>query len=98
MLETGWTGPELEAARPRHVLGLRWSLYARSLEPLVTRDYDRMILDVDRVDRPAKPATLRAERRRLIEELRGEKRTQAEVRELLEIDVDDDAEEPTDGE
>lgn len=86
MLELGWTRPELAAAEPADVEGLRWALYARGLQPLVARDFDQMITQVDRVDRPASKQTEKGERRRLIEDLRRAKRQQAEVRELLELD------------
>ena len=86
MLEVGWTRPELEVADPQDVEGMRWAIYARTLEPLVARDFDTPIKEIDRVDRPASKSTLKIERRRLIEQLRGAQRQQKTVRELLELD------------
>ena len=92
MLELGWTRPELAAADPQDVEGLRWGLYARALEPVISHDIERLIADLERIDKPLNKTQAKAERRRLVEELRSAQRQQLRIRGLLELDAEEEDE------
>lgn len=92
MLELGWTRPVLRAADPDDVEAIRWAMYGRALQPLIARDFERPIEELEDVDRKVSQATLRHRRRRQIEDLRRGQRAQAQLRELLELDVEDEPE------
>lgn len=94
MLELHWTRPELEAADPADVVGIRHGLFVRSLQETLTRDFAGERGALERVDMEPKQRE-RAERktrRDAVMSLRRAEAAVAELRRLLELDRDDDAE------
>jgi hypothetical protein len=87
MLEVpGWSRHDLETAPEEEVLRLRWGLYARVAAPSATRDIAGQIEQLDRIDNPRNPTAERGERRKHIEELRGELAEQRKLRVVLCLD------------
>jgi hypothetical protein len=107
MLDLHWTRADLDATPPADVAAIRWGLYAKALKPLVERDFEHTIRDLQRIDNPPSKQALKGERLRGIEELRGGQRAQATLREALELDpqpgeilddlIDEDEEDAADG-
>jgi hypothetical protein len=84
------TRDALRAMPDEDVAALRWGLYARALAPLVRIDFDARLQDITDADRPPSAATLKARRAVQREDLQLARIEQARVRQLLDLDGEDD--------
>lgn len=91
MLEVpGITAGALEAMRPRAVAALRWGLYARALEPIVSNDLDAAATSIEDAATPPSKAVLAVRRARMREVVAQARKGQAAARELLLLDDESD--------
>lgn len=86
----GWDRGRLDHALPADVEAARWIVFARKVQPVIAVDFPRRIRDIERIDRPASPMALRAERAREREELAQSQRLQSSYRAALGLDEPDE--------
>lgn len=84
------TRQAVEALSPADVEAARWALYARALEPQIAKNYDVLIQERIDIDKPPSEATLRQRRAEDREILQQQKLAQGILRDVLELDEDDD--------
>lgn len=88
----GWDRTKLMTAAPSDVEAARLSVYVKARRPEIEFDYEGRIAEIQRAE--MQPKSREREEKRLrgvaVEKLRAGQRSQAALRELLELDAEDD--------
>lgn len=94
----GWDRDRLRTADPADVMAARWIVYGRSWAEFLGIPFSERIreAELDGLKGPRREAAMNAINRDRLRNLKKGMKHQAQVRQLLELDVDDD-DEATDG-
>lgn len=88
----GWDRSRLLTADPADVEAARWITYAQAMKPIVDADIEGGLEQLAQADMTPKARELRmkSQRGKARERLSRLRKHQAEVREILELDIEDD--------
>jgi hypothetical protein len=84
------TRAALDALSPAEALKVRWSVYARALQPVIAMDFDEQLEDLNDADSPPSKATLKHRRAVQREKIAQARVQQAQLREVLLLDHEGD--------
>lgn len=91
MLEVpGITPDALDRMKPRKVAGLRWGLFARAFESLVSVDLDAAATALADEEKAPSTAAIAVRRGKMREQIAQARKSQAMARQLLLLDDEDD--------